>query len=187
MPLVIARLAPEELRADIPACESCAYLNTGASGPSPRRVVEAVCDAQRRHEFDLRDAGHYETATELKDAAREALAAHLGCSPADIALTASTGDGISRVANALDWEAGDRVVRTDLEHPSGVLPWRRLTDVGVEVDTLSCPHGRLPMEAYHDAVADADLVCFSSESWFHGTRLPVEAAVDIAHDAGALV
>ena len=40
-----------DLRAEIPACESCAYLNTGASGPAPQPVVEAVADAQRRHEF----------------------------------------------------------------------------------------------------------------------------------------
>lgn len=32
---------PAALREDIPVCESCAYLNTGASAPAPRRVVEA--------------------------------------------------------------------------------------------------------------------------------------------------
>ena len=177
----------EALRADIPACESCAFLNTGASGPSPRRVVEAVADAQRSHEFDVCSIGHYEAADELRETARTALAGYLGCSPSDVALAASTGDGISRVANALDWAAGDRVVRTDLEHPSGVLPWRRLRDDGVEVETLACPDGRLPMDDYHDAVVDAKLVCLSSESWLHGTRLPVREAVEIAHDAGAIV
>lgn len=178
---------PMTLRDDIPACESCAYLNTGASGPSPRRVVDAVDAAQRSHEFDACETDHYEAAAELQQRAREALASHLGCRPADIALVASTGDGISRIANAVEWQAGDRVVRTDLEHPSGVLPWQRLRDEGVEVVTLPCPDGRLSTDAYREAVADAKLVCFSSESWLHGTRLPVAEAVDIAHGAGALV
>jgi selenocysteine lyase/cysteine desulfurase len=178
---------PETLRADIPACESCAYLNTGASGPSPRRVVEAVAEAQRSHEFDVCTVDHYAAAEEIQETARECIADHLGCRPEGIALVASTGDGISRIANAVDWEPGDTVVRTDLEHPSGVLPWRRLREEGVEVTTLSCPGGRLPMDAYRDAVADARLVCLSSESWLHGTRLRIEEAVAIAQDAGALV
>ena len=178
---------PAALRADIPACESCAYLNTGASGPAPRRVVEAVDAAQRRQEFEACTAGHYEVAEELRAAARERVAGHLGCRPADVALVASTGDGLSRVANAVDWEPGDRIVRTDLEHPAGVLPWRRLREAGLEVTTLSCPGGRLPRGAYREAVEGARLVCLSSESWLHGTRLPVAEAVELAHEAGALV
>jgi selenocysteine lyase/cysteine desulfurase len=178
---------PTDLRADIPACASCAYLNTGASGPTPSAVVEAVAEAQRRQEFDVCSTDHYTAAAELADEARATIADHIGARPDDIALVDSTGDGISRVANAIDWRPGDRVVRTDLEHPSGVLPWRRLTEAGIEVTTVSCPEGRLPMDTYRDAVEDARLVCLSSESWLHGTRLPVSEAVEIAHDAGALV
>jgi len=178
---------PAALRADVPACESCAYLNTGASGPAPRRVLEATAAAQRRQEFEACTEGHYEVADDVGASARETLAGHLGCRAEDLALVASTGDGISRVANAVEWSPGDRVVRTDLEHPSGVLPWRRLEAEGVEVTTVSCPAGRLPMDEYREAVADARLVCLSSESWLHGTRLPVAEAVDIAHEAGALV
>jgi len=178
---------PMDLRADIPACDSCAYLNTGASGPSPGPVVEAIAEAQRRHEFDVCSVDHYTAAAERSEAAREAIADHIGAAPEDIALVDATGDGISRVANAIDWEPGDRVVRTDFEHPSGVLPWRRLADSGVEVTELTCPGGRLPMDDYREAVEGARLVCLSSESWLHGTRLPVREAVEIAHDAGALV
>jgi selenocysteine lyase/cysteine desulfurase len=178
---------PTDLRAEIPACQSCAYLNTGASGPCPAPVVEAVAEAQRRQEFDVCSVDHYTAAADLGDEARAAIAAHVGADPADIALVDSTGDGISRIANALEWEPGDRVVRTDLEHPSGVLPWRRLAEVGVEVTELACPEGRLPIDAYREAVEGARLVCLSSESWLHGTRLPVAEAVEIAHDAGALV
>lgn len=175
---------PLELRADIPACESCTYLNTGASGPAPTAVVEAITAAQRRHEFDACDPGHYPAAADLEADAREAIADHIGCRPADVALVSSTGDGLSRIANAIEWESGDRIVRTDLEHPAGVLPWRRTS---ADVTTVSCPDGRLPIDEYREAVEDARLVCLSSESWLHGTQLPVETAVDIAHDAGALI
>jgi len=43
------------------------------------------------------------------------------------------------------------------------------------------------MDSLKDAVADATLVTLSSITWSHGTRLPVETVVDIAHDAGAKV
>lgn len=180
-------MTPTELRADIPACESCTYLNTGASGPSPAAVVEAVNEAQRRHEFDVCATDHYTAAADLAGDARAAIADYLGARSEDVALVESTGDGISRVANAVEFERGDRIVRTDFEHPSGVLPWRRLRSSGVEVRALSCPDGRLPMETYREAVQDARLVCLSSESWLHGTRIAVGKAVEIAHDAGALV
>lgn len=175
---------PLELRADIPVCESCTYLNTGASGPAPTAVVDAIGEAQRRHEFGACDPGHYPAAAELQAAARRTIAEHIGCRPDDIALVSATGDGLSRIANAIEWEPGDRVVRTDLEHPAGVLPWRRTQ---AEVTTVSCPDGRLPLNEYREAVEGARLVCLSSESWLHGTRLPVKEAVDIAHDAGAMI
>ena len=81
---------PAALRAEIPACESCAYLNTGASGPAPRPVVEAVADAQRRHEFDACETDHYDAAADMRSRARERLADHLGCGPDEVALVAST-------------------------------------------------------------------------------------------------
>ncbi|WP_255198184.1 aminotransferase class V-fold PLP-dependent enzyme [Halorarius litoreus] len=175
------------LRTDIPALERATYLNTGASGPAPQRVLDAAAAAQRRHEVDAHRGNPYPHAWDAYDATREPVARLLGASPEEIALTGSTGDGISRVVNAIDWNEGDVVVRTDLEHPAGILPFERLREEGVEVREVPAPDGHLDVEAYQDAVADARFVCLSSLSWLHGTRLDVERAVDVAHDAGAFV
>jgi len=180
---------PESLRADIPALADCVYLNTGASSPSPRRVVEAATGYLERQQFDAPcGEGIYGTATEARESARGTVAAHLGADPGEIALTDSTVDGINHVAAGIDWEPGDVVVRTDLEHPAGELPWARMSDLhGVEVRELSTERGRLDLDDLKAAVADARLLCLSSLSWNYGTRLPVAEAVDIAHDAGAQV
>jgi selenocysteine lyase/cysteine desulfurase len=175
------------LRADIPALDGATYLNTGASGPSPQRVLDAASEAQRRHEVDAHHGNPYPHAWDAYDATRDPVARLLGAAPEEIALTGSTGDGISRVVNAVDWQEGDAVVRTDLEHPAGVLPFERLREEGVEVREVPAPEGHLDFDAYQDAVADARFVCLSSLSWLHGTRLDVERAVDVAHDAGAFV
>lgn len=179
---------PATLRAEIPALSNgTVYLNTGASGPSPERVLTAAHDAQRAHEVTGHRGNPYEYAWDAYDASREAVAGLLDVEPSTVALTHSTADGISRVVNAVSWSSGDVVVRTDLEHPAGILPFQRLERDGVEVRVTPAPAGQLDRDAYTEAVSDADLVCLSSLSWLHGTRLPVRDAVEIAHDAGAFV
>jgi selenocysteine lyase/cysteine desulfurase len=180
---------PETLRADIPAAQDCAYLNTGASGPSPRRIVDAVTDYQHRHKFDAPcDDGMYEVAMDTRERVRGTVAGFVGADADELTLTRNTVEGINHVATAIDWEPGDVVVRTDLEHPAGELPWERMADLhGIEVRELETERGRLSLESVKEAVADARLLCLSSLSWNYGTRLPVSEVVDIAHDAGTLV
>lgn len=180
---------PETLRADIPAVAETAYLNTGASGPSPRRVVDAATRFLERHEYESHATGTpYELAYDAYEQARERVAAFLGADPDEVALTNSTADGISRIAAAVDWNPGDVVVYTDLEHPAGIIPWERAADVyGLETRVLETDAGRLHLDALRDAVADARVFCLSSLSWNYGTRLSVAEAVDVAHDAGTRV
>jgi len=180
---------PETLRADVPAFEETVYLNTGASGPSPRRVVEASERALERLEHEApAGEGMYPAAIDLFDEAREAAAAHVGTDPANVALTESTTDGMGSLIGAMDWEPGDVVVRTNLEHAAGVFPCDRVRrEEGAEIRVVETSDGRVDREAYAEAVEDARLVVFSSLTWTHGTRLPVTELVDIAHDAGARV
>jgi len=179
---------PEELRADIPVCEDTVYLNTGASGPSPRRVVRAAADEQAWHEHEATvDPGPYASAYECYDETRESVAGLLDCPDDEVALAGSTADGISRVANAIDWTEGDAIVRTDLEHPAGVVPWARLREEGCEVREVACPSGSPDMDELKEAVRGARLICLNSISWLHGSRLPLREVADVAHDAGARV
>ncbi|MDB9300042.1 aminotransferase class V-fold PLP-dependent enzyme [Halorubrum ezzemoulense] len=178
-------MTPRELRADVPALGDAAYFNFGAHGPSPEYVVEAAGSFIEEHEYGSATTDPYGHAFETYDRVRERIAAFVGADPEEVALTESTTDGITRVAGAIDWEPGDVVVRTDLEHPAGVLPWKRLEREGVEVRVLETEAGRVDRDEYAAAVADARLVCFSAITWTHGTRLPVADLVAVANDAGA--
>src|SRR6056297_2626598 len=178
-------MTPRELRADVPALRDAAYFNFGAHGPSPEYVVEAASEFIAEHEYGSAATDPYGHAFDTYESVRERIAAFVGAEPEEIALTESTTDGINRVAGAIDWEPGYVVVRTDLEHPAGVLPWQRLEREGVEVRVLETEAGRLDREAFAEAVADARLVCFSAVTWTHGTRLPVSELVEIAAEAGA--
>jgi cysteine desulfurase/selenocysteine lyase len=180
-------MTPSELRADVPGLDDGVYMNFGAHGPSPRYVVEAAHEFLQSHEYDAPGGdGPYGVAFEAFDRTRERVASFVGAEADEVALTESTTAGINAVANAVDWEPGDVVVRTDLEHPAGVLPWQRLEREGVEVRVVETTDGRIDGDAFLDAVADARLACFSAVTWTHGTRLPVADLVETTHDAGAL-
>lgn len=180
---------PDTLRAETPAFRECCFLNTGASGPSPRRVVEGAVDFERQFQYEIPcGRGMYDAASDELERTRDSVADLLGTHSDRIALTQSTVDGINQVATAIDWQPGDVVVQTDLEHPAGELPWKRMSDLrGVERRIVPTDRGRLDIDAVKTAVENARLVCLSSVTWNHGTRLPVRTVVDIAHDAGAEV
>jgi len=162
-------------------------MNFGAHGPSPRYVVEAANEYGRTFEYEVPvDEDPYETAFRTYDRTRDRVASFVGADADEIALTESTTAGINAVADAIDWQPGDAVVRTDLEHPAGVLPWERLRQEGVEVRVVETEGGRIDVDDFADAVDGARLACFSAVTWTHGTRLPVSELVDVAHEAGAL-
>ena len=178
-----------DLRADIPALSESTYLNWGASGPSPRRVVTAVTEAVESHEFDSPGTqGMYQAAFDTFESAREAVAGLLGTKPSTVALTQSTTDGINRVATAIDWNPGDVVVTTDLEHSAGRLPWSRLgRQEGVRTRVVEAESGTLDPGAVEEAVAGARLLCVSALDWKYGRVHPVRDLVERAHDHGAMV
>lgn len=178
-------MTPLELRADVPGLQDATYLNFGAHGPSPRNVVDSATTFLERHEYESGVHDPYDVAFETYDEVRERIAKFVGAESQEIALTESTTEGINRFANAIEWEPGDVVVRTDLEHPAGILPWKRLERDGVEVRVVETEDGQIDVDAFADAVSDARLACFSAITWTHGTRLPVSELVEIANDAGA--
>ena len=182
-------MTPLELRESIPALSEAAFFNTGASGPSPQPVIDAATDCLQHHKAVAPAAeGMYTAAREARDESRATIADHLGVAAEEIALTESTSDAISALAAAFDWQPGDGIVRTDLEHPAGVLPWERAArQHGATVRVVETNQGRVDLDSYTEAVAGARLVCFSSLSWNYGTQLPVAELVDIAHDAGCEV
>jgi len=180
---------PTAIRDEMPALETGVYCNWGAGGPSPRRVVEAGEAALEAHEYDAPTGdGMYAAALEGFEETRAAVADLLGASPTEIALTESTTDGINRVASAMSWDETDVVVRTDLEHAAGILPWQRLErEHGIDVRVLETAGGRLDLEAVKAVASEATLFCVSSVTWTHGTRLPIAELVEIAHEQGAQV
>lgn len=172
------------LRDSIPALEETVYLNTGATGPSPQPVIDAAANAIEAHEREApANEGVYQSAFEVYDQTRSRVAEYLNTEPETIALTQSTSDSIGRLATAMPWSPGDRIARTDTEHPAGILPWQRLQEsVDLTVDTIPTNEGYVDRDAYIDAVADAQFVCLSSICWLTGAKRNIPDLAAIAHD-----
>jgi selenocysteine lyase/cysteine desulfurase len=86
-----------ELRAQFPVLSRLAYLNAAMHGPVPR-VAKLAAQAELDQQLETgRGLAYHERRHELGEKLRERLAELVKADPAEIALTSSTTDGISRV------------------------------------------------------------------------------------------
>lgn len=159
-----------ELRAQLPVCARLAYLNAGTNGPIATAAVEAVTAQQRREAEEGRGGmPFFLTFQEQADRLRAGYAACLRAAPAEVALTTSTTDGVSRVLLGLDLGAGDEILTSNEEHPGVYGPLVAQRARGVTVRTA--PFHDLP-----DAIGPATkLVVASHVSWRTGACAPVAA------------
>lgn len=113
----------EVIRAQIPALRDMTYLNTGWSGPSPTRVVDAIVERLRYESFSgPTTANVLDSGKEITAETRRAVAGLLNASPDEVLLTQNTTDGLNIVMNGLPWQPGDEVITCDLEHVAIIAP-----------------------------------------------------------------
>jgi L-cysteine/cystine lyase len=181
------------IREALPATSAGIYLNTGTCGPLPRETVRAMAELEG---FELRsgraDAAYWKDSSERMNEARAAVAAVLGTEPRRMALTHATTDGMNVASWSIDWQAGERVVTTSLEHAGALGPlWALRNRQGVELAIADIGTG-----GDHDAVLAAldraitpntRLVSLSHVTWATGARLPIAEIVELAHSRGAFV
>jgi len=138
------------------------------------------------------DLNTYKDSLQRMAEARAAVAAVLGTDPGHIALTHATTDGMNVATAAVDWQPGDRVVTTNLEHAGGLGPlWAIRERRGVEIEAVDVGSGDDPataLAAFDRAVLPGTkLVSLSHVTWATGARLPVREIAELAHPRGALV
>ena len=110
-------MTPEEARAQFPVLERYAYLQAGSVGPLATGTIEAMRAADDEGLVSGRGslAAFLQLLDEREDLRRE-LAALVGTSEENVALTASTTDGCNVVLAGLGLRQGDEVVTTTDEH-----------------------------------------------------------------------
>uniref|UniRef100_A0A831TEE2 Aminotransferase class V-fold PLP-dependent enzyme n=1 Tax=Thermorudis peleae TaxID=1382356 RepID=A0A831TEE2_9BACT len=180
-----------EIRAAMPAVTRHVYLNTGTYGPLPLVAVEAMRAMQEEELADGRIVPErYPRTVEIKQQAREEVARLLGCSAHNIALTRHTTDGMNLAVMGLNWQPGDEIVTTDMEHPGGQGPvFNVVRRYGVVVRTarLGDGSGDVAGAIARLLTRRTRMVVLSHLTWNTGAVLPLEDVVDLAHREGILV
>src|SRR6476646_582059 len=142
-----------------------AYLDNWATAQKPAVVIEALDRFWREHNANVHRGVHTlsEEATGLYEDARATIARHLGVKPGEVIFTRNVTGSLNLVAHAwgrANVGPGDRIVLTEMEHHSNVVPWYLLAqEVGAELDWVPVDNeGRLDMTALDGALERAPKV-----------------------------
>src|SRR3954462_4721360 len=110
---------------DFPTLAGMTYLNTAAESIPPRCTGEAI---HAYWEDKLRGMKGREGHFAQVEACREVSARLLGLTPAEVSFCSCSSEAYNLLASALQLNARDEVVVTDLDFPAGVTPWLRAAE-----------------------------------------------------------
>jgi cysteine desulfurase/selenocysteine lyase len=170
------------------------YLDNGASA----QTLDVVLDAVRTYETTgranvLRGVHRLaERATEAYENARLEVATFLGVDPMEVVFTGGCTAAINLVAYAYGalLKAGDRILLSELEHHSNIVPWQLLRSrSGVELDMIPVTEdGRIDLEALPALLTPrTKLISLAHVSNVTGALLDVRKVVAAARTVGAKV
>jgi cysteine desulfurase / selenocysteine lyase len=191
----------EEIRAEFPILEReihgepLAYLDNGATSQKPLAVIEALDRYWRFENANVHRGVHTisEEATSLYEEARRTLAAHIGADHREVIFVRNATEALNLVAYSwgrTNVGEGDRIVLTEMEHHSNVVPWYQLAqEKGAVLDWAPITdEGRLDLDALAALIEQGPkLVCVTHVSNVLGTINPVAEIARLAHEAGALL
>jgi cysteine desulfurase/selenocysteine lyase len=192
----------EKVRSAFPALERevhgrpVAYLDSGASSQRVLASIKSVDGYERRHHSNVHRGSHTLSAeaTEAYEGARATVADHLGAGDRrEIVFVRNATEAINLVARAwgdANVGAGDRILLTEMEHHSNIVPWQQLAErVGAKIDWAPIDDdGLLEMAAFAQLLERGPkLVAVAHVSNVLGTENPIAEIARLAHEAGALV
>ncbi|MGD1993018.1 MAG: cysteine desulfurase [Anaerolineae bacterium] len=191
----------EQVRADFPIFsrlihdKTLVFLDSAASSQKPLPVLEAMESAYRTCYANVH-RGVYtmsEEATQAYESARDRVASFINA-PAreEIIFTRNTTESINLVAytwGRANIGPGDRILLTELEHHSNIVPWQLLVqEKGAELIYLPITDdGRLRLDRLDDLLDErVRLVAFTMMSNVLGTIPPAREIIQRAKDVGAV-
>ena len=171
------------------------YLDNAATSQKPRAVIRALSDYYERYNSNVHRGAHTLAieATDAYEEARAKVARFINApSPANIVFVRNTTEAINLVAHT--WAvanvgAGDRIVVTEMEHHSNLVPWQHVARVsGAELKLIAMTSDyELDTSDLDELLTPATkLVALTHMSNVLGTITPVAEVVAAAHRVGAL-
>ena len=123
-------IQPLIAKSEFVGLENITHLAAGGETPmlkSHRQAIDQfMIDKSRGEEARSLEA-------DMVELAREKCSRLFSVKPEEITFLSNASEGINNLAYGLEWRSGDNVVVVDVEFPSGLLPWTRFENLGVEV------------------------------------------------------
>jgi cysteine desulfurase/selenocysteine lyase len=172
------------------------YLDNAATSQKPVQVIEGIDFYYRQMNANIHRGIHClaEEATIAYEDARKKIASFIGAeSWREIVFTRNTTESLNLLAYSwgrANLKAGDRILLTEMEHHSNIVPWQMLAnELGVTLDFVTLTdHGQLNQESFATLLErEPKLVSFTQMSNMLGTINPVAEMTEQAHRAGAVV
>ena len=174
-----------------PVLKRWTFFNHAGVCPLPT----AASDAFRRYAQEAESGAYLKTnwyadIEKLRILAADLINAHRD----EIAFVKNTSEGISIVANGIDWQFGDRVVTTNVEYPANVYPWmeqarsRGIKLVPVEETTDENGRRTVPVERILEEAAHpkTKIVALSHVEYGSGQRHDIARIGEFCRGAGKL-
>lgn len=173
----------QRLRSYFPLSQRLAYFNHAAVSP----IATPTREAMQELLADVNEFGalHWQAWIAALDRARSTLARLVGASPAEIAFTKNTSEGLATIARGLAWQPGDRVVSFAGEFPANLYPWLALRPQGVRVELLP-QAALLDFEALRRACRGARVLSVSFVQYLSGFRADLAAIGQICRETRTL-
>ena len=183
------------VRADFPGlANNWHYLDTAATAQKPQVVIDAMARAMGT-DYATVHRGVYARSADMTlayEAARARVASFIGAaSDSEIVFVRGATEAINLVANSwgdANLKAGDRIMLSQLEHHSNIVPWQMLSArVGAHIDV--CPlttDGLIDLDWLEANLTEQHkLIALAHVSNVLGSVLGVRRAVKAAHNVGA--
>ena len=176
------------------------YLDSANTSQKPQVVIDTMVDHLERHNANVARAMHQlgaESSAAFEEA-RDKVAGFLNAPSRDeVIFTKNASEALNLVANTLAWATGplavgegDRVVITEMEHHSNIVPWQLLTErKGAELRWFGLTDdGHLDLSNIDELITErTKVVSLTWVSNMLGTINPVAEIARRAHEVGAVV
>jgi cysteine desulfurase / selenocysteine lyase len=176
------------VRDQFPAIAGWHYLDSAATAQKPQTVIDAITQTYSR-DYATVHRGVYERSASMTasyEAARAAASNLIGGQQNELIFTRGATEAINLVARTLPKNGRTRVLVSQLEHHSNIVPWQL---AGYEVDAVPLtPDGQIDLDAAEAMLTEQHrVVAFAHVSNVLGSILDARRAAELAHSKGALL
>jgi len=164
-----------EITSQFPDHRGADYYNTAGSALCPTEVRDQVKQYLDAVWTDIIDT--YTRYNPLRERLRANLAALVGATVPELAITHHTAEGASLIAAGIDWRRGDKILTLDHEYPSTIYPWMNLEKRhGIQLILLEEREGRVDEDEIVAALfrEKPRLFALSAVQWCTGYRFDLE-------------